>query len=233
MDNKKINNILAYTSMFCIAFLLTQFIFHKILPAKLDNPQKMEVTFSFDTNNYKLLIPIVINNNENKFSLDTGCSTTVFTKSLKSQTGKFLYNTKATNINRISFNTNIYESPEQLKVGLFDKSVIFDFPGNKIYLVPKTEKVNVINIVGIGLTLEYRDNKLFVKSIAENSNAEKAGLQQDDIVLEIENCKMNINSIMNLPQILRDNKKDNLEILIKRSNEDMLMNCPWNTDSKK
>jgi len=106
------------------------------------------------------------------------------------------------------------------------KCVIFDFPNNKIYLSPRTKLVNDIHIKNLGIILEDKNNVLAVKSIDQNSKAYQSGLRENDIILKIEDVDINITNIFKLPDLLKDNKKDNIKILIMRSSDNMVITCP-------
>jgi len=106
------------------------------------------------------------------------------------------------------------------------KCVIFDFPNNKIYLSPRTKAVNGIKIKNLGIILEHKNNVLTVNSIDQDSKAYQSGLRENDIILKIEDVDINITNIFKLPDLLKDNKKDSIKILIMRSSDNMVITCP-------
>lgn len=373
---------------FLLGFLFYSFISQQINPRESPSKYKNEATFNFDPNEHHLIIPVVINNKQYDFIVDTGSSIIVFGESLKSELGKYSCEKEITNFYREHVPISVYETPKQLKVGPYSikgeiayhessekldfspcdgilglnflknyivkidfddstitiyknhdindikvglpiditydscglptlnlkvngvetqlacdsgynnyavlseevfekvadqegisifnieehplskfreitivpaisgtlqlnsfdyenihfwkgkisllgmdfmelhKCVIFDFPNGKIYLSPKIKTVNDININGLGIILGYQNNVLAVKSIETDSNAYQAGLRENDIILKIEDVNMNLESLLELPELFIEINKDSMDILIRRSSDDFVITCP-------
>ena len=386
---KSLNRIILVIIIFCASFFLTHLLIQKIFPKKIQRNNKLEAKFSFDPNNYRLIIPTLINNHTYNFILDTGSTMSVVSQSLKSELGEYLHEQKVTYINGEVFDVSIYETPEQFQVGSYNlkgkiiydetdklerlsgsvgllgvdflkdfivkidysdstitiyknhdindiksgfpidffydskripivnsnisgietkmhfdtgisstselsenifqkiteqkksdifnikkklrllieseqtetfpaiiadlqlnwtkyenltfskhyfsglgmdflrmhQSVIFDFPNNKIYLSPRAKWVNNISIINLGIILENKDNEFIVKSIEKDGKAYQAGLRENDIIIKIEEYDMNIINLIKIQELLKDHKKNHIEILIKRSSENMVISC--------
>jgi hypothetical protein len=94
---------------------------------------------------------------------------------------------------------------------LFD-TVIFNFPGKKLSFDPKS--YNSIILSDIGITIGITNNSLRVLSIDEKSDAYKAGIRRDDIVVEIYNFKVKERSMREIENAIQNNKSRPFKIIV-------------------
>lgn len=93
-------------------------------------------------------------------------------------------------------------------------NVILNYDRSDIYLIPNSHYNDGFDYSYSGLELYYVDGKIIVGDVAKNSPAEKAGVQEDDVVLAVNN---NFNQNLQVYKASIQNTGDRLRLVVLRN----------------
>jgi predicted aspartyl protease len=117
------------------------------------------------------------------------------------------------------------ELPKQFTAALIGKNLLekylstIDYPGKELILVPKENTALRTNIFTIGLSLRKSSvNKTYIQGLWEGSPADKALLEVEDEIIEINAKKTSDLSLREIYSVLEDNAVQNIRLKIKDQN---------------
>jgi predicted metalloprotease with PDZ domain len=95
-------------------------------------------------------------------------------------------------------------------------NVILNYEKRDIYLVPNSHFNDAFDYSYSGIELYYVDGKVVMGDVAKDSPAQKAGLQEGDVVIAIDR---NFNQTLQQYKLALQNARDRIKVIVMRGEQ--------------